>query len=73
MIESDCSMLRRTRRWSGLSLKEVARATGVPFGSLAQIERRELVAAAKHRKALSEFFGKPEDDFFDDSMRGLAK
>ena len=56
-----------------MSLKEVARATGVPFGSLAQIERRELVAAAKHRKALSEFFGKTEDDFFDDSMRGLAK
>lgn len=70
--EGACSMLRQARRKVDATMAAVSQQTGIPMNTLAQVERRTLVAPARHRRALSEFFGQPESDFFDPET-GLAR
>jgi len=65
-------MLRQARRKMDATMDAISQQTGIPMNTLAQVEKRTLVAPTRHRKALSSFFGRPESDFFDEKT-GLAR
>jgi transcriptional regulator with XRE-family HTH domain len=51
--------LRKLRRARGLSLRHLARLTGVSHPTLIRLERGDSWGREKTRAALSEFFGLP--------------
>jgi transcriptional regulator with XRE-family HTH domain len=65
------SILRKKRAAAGLSLFGLARQVGIRDVIITVIENRKTSAYPKYRRLLSEFFGVPENELFDE--RGFAR
>lgn len=65
------SKLREIRKERGLTIFDVAMGSKVRESQLSMIENRRMVAYPGQRKALTTFYGLPEEAIFDEN--GFAK
>lgn len=63
-----CKNLRRLRFKRGLTLKQVSEETGIPAGTLGSYEHEFCKPSSERIGILANFYGLPEDYFYDVHM-----